>query len=99
MPWKNNYHDNYQPLTQEINGQVYECVELSHHILKNRRKNLGLTQQQVADAAEIKLRQYQRFESGERDIASSSMRIGLSVCSVLQLDPYRFVFQKEVKSP
>ncbi len=57
-------------------------------VLRHRREELGLTQQQVADKAGIQLRQYQRFESNERGLSGASMRIGLSVCSVLKLNPY-----------
>lgn len=57
-------------------------------VLHHRREEMGLTQQQVADKAGIQLRQYQRFESNERGLSGASMRIGLSVCSVLKLDPY-----------
>ena len=59
--------------------------------LRHQREGLGMTQQQVADAAGILLRQYQRLESGERSMASTSLRIGLSVCDALKLDPHRFV--------
>ncbi len=57
-------------------------------VLRHRREKMGLTQQQVADKAGIQLRQYQRFESDERSLSGASMRIGLSVCSVLKLNPY-----------
>lgn len=60
-------------------------------ILISRRKQLGYTQEEVAKKAGIQLSQYQRFESGERDIANSSMKTGLSVCAVLLLDPYEIV--------
>jgi len=59
-------------------------------ILRRQREALGLTQQQVADEAEIALRQYQRFEAGERSLLSSSFRIGLSVCKALKIDPTYF---------
>ena len=59
-------------------------------ILRNRRLDLGLTQQQVADGAKIQLQQYQRLESGERNIESASLRVALSVCAVLKLDPFVF---------
>lgn len=62
-----------------------------HGFLRHQREGLGMTQQQVADAAGILLRQYQRLESGERTMASTSLRIGLSVCDALKLDPHRFV--------
>lgn len=62
-----------------------------HHILRSRREQLSLTQQQVADRAGIKLQQYQRLETGERHISGCSMRIGLAICAVLLLDPYEVV--------
>ena len=87
------FHDDYKLQTQDFfnDGTKWEIFEPDHAVLQNRRKELGLTQQQVADMAHIRLRQYQRLESGERTITSASMRIGLSVCHVLKLDPYRFV--------
>ena len=55
--------------------------------LAKQREALGLTQQQVADRAGILIRQYQRLESGERSLDSTSFRIGLNVCYALQIDP------------
>ena len=55
--------------------------------LAKQREALGLTQQQVADRARINIRQYQRLESGERSLDSTSFRIGLNVCHALQIDP------------
>ena len=81
----------YSPATMSLNNMDYELLELEHHILQQRRKELKLTQQQVADSAGIQLRQYQRFESGERNITGSSARIMLSVCEVLLLDPFVFL--------
>lgn len=60
-------------------------------VLISRREQLGFTQEQVAKMAGIQLSQYQRFESGERDLANSSMKTGLAVCAVLLLDPYKTV--------
>ena len=57
-------------------------------MLKERRNQLGLTQQQVADRAGIQIAQYQKFESGERDIHKATLRIGLSILAVLKLFPY-----------
>ena len=47
---------------------TFERIQLEHHILLQRRKELKMTQQKVADKAGIQLRQYQRLESGERNI-------------------------------
>ncbi len=85
------YNDSYKPNTTEILGTTWEFVEFEHHIIKNQRKNLGLTQQQVADRAHIQLRQYQRLESGERSIYNASFRVAISVCKALNLDPQRFI--------
>ncbi len=55
-------------------------------ILRDYRDKLGLTQQQVADKAKIQLRQYQRFETGERNLSSSSFNIACRVIEALGLD-------------
>lgn len=87
------FNDDYKGRAEDIfvDGTRWEVLEQDKSILQTQRKKLGLTQQQVADAANIQLRQYQRLESGERSMAGASMRIGLSVCDVLKLDPHRFV--------
>jgi len=56
-------------------------------MLKCARKSKGMTQQQVADAAGIRLRPYQRFEYGERDLAGASFRIAFAICKALDIDP------------
>lgn len=52
---------------------------------------MGLSQQEVAQKAGMQLRQYQRFETGERKLSAATLRIALAVCDVLELDPHRFV--------
>ena len=64
-------------------------------ILKKRRKELGLTQTEVADAIGIQLQQYQMFEYGPRKVSTSSMILGLRLCAALELKPYELVFEKE----
>lgn len=61
-------------------------------ILKERRKELGLTQTEVAHESGIELQQYQRFESGARPFENCSIRIGLKICAALELDPYDLFF-------
>ena len=77
----------------KINGVEQELLVMLDDagVLRHRREELNMTQQQVADAAGIKISQYQRFESGERSLTGASMRIALSVCRVLKLDPYAFL--------
>lgn len=64
--------------------QIMRVEEKS--ILKDFRNKLGLTQQQVADKAKIQLRQYQRFENGERELSSSSFNIACRVIEALGLN-------------
>lgn len=84
------YNDNFVATNKSSLGPDWVVILPEKGILQERRKELGFTQQQVADMAKIQLRQYQRFEKGEREMHSASMRIGLSICAVLKLDPYRF---------
>ena len=78
-------------------GSVLEQIDLrdfqmchldgdQHSVLRERRVVLGLTQQQVADRAGIVLQQYQKFESGERDIMTSSFRTACKVIDALEMD-------------
>ncbi|MBO5019185.1 MAG: helix-turn-helix transcriptional regulator [Clostridia bacterium] len=81
------------------NGEKYIALLPDHIILKQRRLELNMTQQQVADEAGILLRQYHRVEKGERSITGTSARILLSVCAVLRIDPYDFfpdIKQKDI---
>ena len=55
-------------------------------LLKEKRKVLDLTQQQVADKAKIKLQQYQKFESGERNIKTASFQLAWRVIEALEMD-------------
>ena len=58
--------------------------------LKGRRTQLGLTQQDVADLAQIQLREYQRFEMGSRDIHRASFLVAYKVMRALQIDIREF---------
>ena len=75
---------------QRIDGEEFFVGLDDAGVLRQRRRQLGLTQKQVAEYAGIQVKQYQRLESGERDILNASLRIALPVCAVLKLDPYEF---------
>ena len=68
----------------------YQKVLSEQSILRRARAKLGLSQQQVADKARIQLRQYQRFEAGERNLSSSSFSIACRVIEALGLDPAKY---------
>ena len=59
--------------------------------LKIRRNQLRLTQQEVANRAEILLQEYQRLETGTRDIRRASFQTGYNVLRVLQIDVDKFM--------
>ena len=59
--------------------------------IREARLRLGMSQQQVASLAGVHIRLYQRLEYGERQMSGINMRLGLTVCAILQLDPYDLV--------
>lgn len=59
-------------------------------VLKKRRKQLGMTLQDVADKAGIGIKQYQRFEAGDRELASASFMTTVQVIKALDLDPVKY---------
>ena len=65
-------------------------------ILRDRRLELGLTQEEVALELGMSIHQYQRYEYGESTISNCRMKIGLRICAVLELDPYEVVFDNRI---
>ena len=61
-------------------------------IIRDARMAMGYSQQQVATIIGVHIRQYQRIECGERDIRFASMKLGLSICALLGIDPLVLVF-------
>lgn len=57
-------------------------------ILRERRIELGMSQQEIATELNMSIHQYQRYEYGESKLPNCPMRIGLRICAVLELDPY-----------
>ena len=61
-------------------------------ILRERRMELGISQQALASEVGMEIRQYQRYEYGTQQLSNSRMKVGLRICSALELDPYEVVF-------
>lgn len=59
-------------------------------VLLKKRQMLRLTQQEIADRAKITLRQYQRLESGERNILTCSFGLACRVIEALDMDVSKF---------
>ena len=68
----------------------WQRVVPENWLLKKQREKLGLSQEEVAVKAGIKLEQYQKFESGDRRISSSTLRIVHAVLMALELDTTAF---------
>ena len=66
---------------------AWQYMRAEKSILREEREKLGLTQQEVSDKARIQLRQYQRFETGERNLSSASFFTACNVMKALELDP------------
>ena len=62
-------------------------------ILKERREELGYTQQQVADETRMELQQYQRYEHGTQLLVNARMKLGLRICAALELDPFELCLE------
>lgn len=69
--------------------ELFKLLTTSN-ILKERRINLRLTQQEVAEKARILPQQYQKFESGERKIESATFQTACRVIEALNMDITKF---------
>lgn len=61
-------------------------------MLRDRRLELDMTQEEVALELGMSIHQYQRYEYGETKLSNSRMKIGLRICAILELDPYEAIF-------
>ena len=66
--------------------------------LRKARMKLGYSQQQVATMAGMQIRQYQRFEYGEREVYRVNLRSGLLLCVVLELNPVTLIFGEKAEA-
>ena len=63
-------------------------------IVRAARLELGYTQLQVSEMADISFGEYQRIEYGQRALENVSFKRGLALCKVLRLDPYLLIFRE-----
>ena len=72
---------------EDLTGyKICHLSEKMDSVLREKRIVLGLTQQQVADKAGIRIQQYQKFESGDRNIMTSSFRTACRVIEALGMN-------------
>lgn len=60
--------------------------KVAKEVLREQRVLLEMTQQQVADKAKISIRQYQKFESGERSILTCSFQMACRIIEALEMN-------------
>lgn len=63
-----------------------DCHNNKINKLLYHRSLAELTQQQVADATGMNIRQIQKFESGERDLGNITLRNALALAKALECD-------------
>ena len=68
-------------------------------IIRLSRMVKGLSQHQVANILGVHIRQYQRLEYGERSVGKVNMELGLSLCRVLEIDPFLLVLGSSMDTP
>ncbi len=61
-------------------------------LLRDRRLELGLSQEELALELGMSMHQYQRYEYGETKLANCRMYTGLKICAILELNPFEAVF-------
>lgn len=82
---------------EEISLDGFQIVNpTTESILRQKRLVLELTQQEVADRARITLQQYQKFESGVRNIKTASFQLACRVIEALGMDVADFYHNKYV---
>ena len=65
-------------------------MSYDRYVLKKQRNQLGLTQQEVAEKAGINIKQYQRFETGERELTDASFMTTYQVLKALEMDATKY---------
>lgn len=78
------------PMSGGILDGFQTIIPTAAAVLSVRRQMLRMTQQEVADRANITLRQYQRLESGERSILTCSFGLACRVIEALDMDVSKF---------
>lgn len=75
-------------MSDKINLDDFHLVLPAGDRLRKIRESKGLTQEQLATTAKLNLRQYQRYESGERSIMQASLLTcaKISVALGIQVD-------------
>ena len=75
------------PYEGHIRDLRMQTLGLTDIPLKEARKNAGMTQQQLADASGVYVRQIQRIESGEGDVSNITLSNAIKLADALNIDP------------
>lgn len=62
--------------------------------IKNARQSAGLTQKELADQANINIRQIQKIESGDIRLSNLTAANYIRLCQALSLDPIKTISEE-----
>lgn len=68
-----------------------DCRNKEINKLLYQRSLAGMTQQEVADAAGINIRQIQKYESGESDLGNITLRNAIALAKIFGCDTSDFI--------
>lgn len=74
-----------------ISNHGNDCHNKPINKLLYQRSLANMTQQEVADATGMNIRQIQKFESGERDLGNMILRNAIALANVLDCEVTDFV--------
>ena len=92
--------DVWQPSWEPIEGKWHALMaedgsivsyQFFDEIFTNRRRQMRMTQFEIAKRAGVTLRNYQRFEARDYGFCNRGVESVLAVCSVMGLDPYMLI--------
>jgi len=70
-----------------------ENIEKDETLFKKLRREKKLTLKQVAELSGLRYQQYQRIESGERDLESASFIVACKILEAFDLDITEYYHQ------
>lgn len=70
-----------------MKNEIFDCNP-GGQTLKKARLDAGLTQKELAEKAGVHINQIQRFEKGERRMASAEAKTFMAIADALGLDPH-----------
>lgn len=78
------FQNDYLPYARRVPTKPSDLLQVLRRALRERRNDLGLTQEEVADVLGMAVRHYQKIEAGELNI---TLRTLARVASAVRTSP------------